>query len=73
MMAFQGFLSINRAMEVYMLVLFGLDCLQMLVFKYPVGLSSNVLSFSIVRNVCFSRRRLGWCMLDLPRLNSFHF
>ena len=33
-MAFLGFLSINRAIEVYMLVLFGLNCLQMLDFKY---------------------------------------
>ena len=32
-----------------MLVLFWRDCLQMLVFKDSVGLSSNVLSFSIVR------------------------
>ena len=48
-MAFLGFLSINRAIEVYMLVLFGLNCLQMLDFKYSVGLSSNLLSFSIVR------------------------
>ena len=48
-MAFLGFLSINRAMEIYMLVLFRLFCLQMLVFKYSVGLSLNVLSFSVVR------------------------
>ena len=32
-----------------MLVLFGLNCLPMLDFKYSVGLSSNLLSFSIVR------------------------
>ena len=48
-MAFLGFLSINRAMKIYMLVFFRLYCLQMLVFKYPVGLSLNVLSFSVVR------------------------
>lgn len=30
-------------------VLFGRDCLQMLVFKDSAGLLSNVLSFSIVR------------------------
>ena len=48
-MAFLVFLSINRAIEVYMLVFFGLNCLQMLDFKYSVGLSSNLLSFSIVR------------------------
>ena len=59
-MAFLGFLTINRAMEVCMLVLFRRDCLQMLVFKDSVGLSSNVLSFSIV-SVCFSRQRLDWC------------
>ena len=49
-MAFLGFLSINRAMEIYMLVFFfRLYCLQMLLFKYSVGLSLNVLSFSVVR------------------------
>ena len=36
-------------MEVYKLVLFGRDYLQMLVFKDSVGLSLNVLSFWIVR------------------------
>ena len=59
-MAFLGFLSINRAMKVYILVLFRRDCLQMLVFKDSVGLSSNMLSFSIV-SVYFSTHRLGWC------------
>ena len=48
-MAILSFLSINRAMEVYMLVLFWRDCLQMLVFKDLGGLLSKVLSFSIVR------------------------
>ena len=49
-MAFLAFLSINRAMEIYMLVFFfRLYCLQMLLFKYSVGLSLNVLSFSVVR------------------------
>ena len=43
-MAFLGFLSINRAMEIYILVFFGF-----MVFKYSVGLSLNVLSFSVVR------------------------
>ena len=59
-MAFLGFLSNNRAMKVYILVLFRRDCLQMLVFKDLVGLSSNMLSFSIV-SVYFSTQRLGWC------------
>ena len=41
-MAFLGFLSINR-------VLFGCDCLQVPLFKDLAGLSSNLLSFLIVR------------------------
>ena len=48
-MTFLGFLSVNGATNVYMLVLFGRDCLQILVFKDSPLLSSNVVSFSIVR------------------------
>ena len=44
-MAFLGFSSVNRAWEVYMLLLFWRDCLQMLVFKDSVELSSNAVIF----------------------------
>ena len=75
-MAFLGFLSINRAIEVYMLVLFGLNCLQMLDFKYSVGLVKFAVIFDckkIFQNVCYSRRRLDWCTLGLPHLIHFFF
>ena len=58
-----------------MLVLFRLYCLQMLVFKYSVELSLNVLSFSVVRKdfKTFAFLDEDWCTLGLPHLNSFHF
>ena len=48
-MTFLGFLSVNGDTKVCMLVLFGRDCLQILVFKDSPLLSSNVVPFSIVR------------------------
>ena len=55
-MAFLGFLSINRAMKVYILVLFRRDCLQMLVFSR--ALVKYAVIFDCKRVLFYTKTRL---------------
>ena len=57
-MAFLGFLSINRAMKVYILVLFRRDCLQMLIFKDSVDLVKYAVIFDCKRVLFYTKTRL---------------